>query len=177
MDNIGCKLYVYRFRSRFVGVIWAGAYIAMGIIFSAWGVAEAESISFDDRQRLGLSIIWGVIAFLVFLAYVFGRRFTIILRPVSITREGIEADLRKDYYEHWPKRDHGFIAWNEVAQLECFKFPDIDAMKMVRRSGVRLIAGNRKIVIYENIKEYAELVAAIKSKIDSSMGGPEIIGD
>ncbi len=140
----------------------------MGAMLTAWGVTKAGGISFDDQQVFGLSIIWGIITFLVFLAYVLGRRFIIILWPIMLTEEGIKSGLRKNSYEHWPRHDFVFISWNEIEKLEYFSFPDMDAMKMVKRPGFRLVAGERKIVIYENIKKYSELLEAIKSKVDIS---------
>ncbi|MCF6325588.1 MAG: hypothetical protein L3J89_14945 [Gammaproteobacteria bacterium] len=156
--------YTYKWANRHVGVIVALVFILLGIISTVWGGVKASSIIFDEQQLLGLSIIWGVIAFLVFLAYILGRRFIIILVPILITDKGIEGDFRKNTYEYWPKRNPGFIAWDKIERVERFGFPCMDALKMNRLSGIRIVAGDRKIVIYENIKNYIELRRIIEAK-------------
>ncbi|MCP4494914.1 MAG: hypothetical protein GY820_47585 [Gammaproteobacteria bacterium] len=56
-------------------------------------------------------------------------------------------------------------------QVEFFKYPDLDSMEFsARSSGFRIIAGKQKIVVYDTIKEYQELLDVVTDRVKPVSG-------
>lgn len=157
--------YSYKFLTRHTGLVIAAIYFLMGITFSLWGILGAEQFEFGSRQVKGLSIIWGIVLFLLLVAFFFGKRIYIFLQPIELSANGIRGSFRLHAFEWWPKNVTDVMAWADIDRLEFFSYPDNDAMKMKKWSGMRIISGDRKIVIYDKIQNYAVLRSEIKKHI------------
>jgi hypothetical protein len=154
-------LFAYKWHSRFFWIPWSLVWFLAGIYITASamirGVAEVEEIF----------LLWCVLSLLILIGFVFGMRITIILSPLKISSDGIKGNLRSDGFEYWPKYKPGFMRWQDTDKVETFSFPDMDSLKMGKKSGMRLVSkSGEKMVIYEHIQQYGELLSRIRSEFD-----------
>jgi len=135
--------YDYRFRSRHAGALWAGGYVA--------GIAGLLAYAvWSDQGPMTLLVFVAVVALPLAIAGILAEmRFTRLLQPVTLTPTGIESRA--------PDGIPLSLAWEEIERIEPFAWPDPDSRRMAKKSGVRLIAGDRRLRIYEHIRRYEDL--------------------
>jgi hypothetical protein len=154
---------LYKWRSRFLWALWVGGYFLFGVGVSAW------TQIFETQPEVGeILLLWSVLFVLISITLILGRRIMIILSPIEISEDEIKGNFRSDKFEFWPKSNPGFLRWSDIKKFETFSYPDMDSLKMGKKSGVRLISKkNDKIVIYEHINGYGELLSMVRSRLES----------
>lgn len=157
------KIYRYDNLYQSASLIWAFIALLFFIIFQLYVFFKIQNPNY-----FGLAGILAILMPLWFLAGVNHVKRKKYLQPIAACEEVIKGYLRHLEYTILAKGQKGELKWKEIEQFQFFRYPDKDSIELEKKSGFRLIAGDRKIVIYENIKEYEELLAVIKSKIDTS---------
>lgn len=117
---------------------------------------------------IGLSMVWGIIILLIFVSIIFKRRDYILLQPIKLDEKGIYGGIYQKDHNPLPASGIRFISWEKINRMELFSYPDMDAMTMDRHSGIRLLSNDGKLVIYDHIREYEELLEIIKSRLSST---------
>lgn len=156
------QIFKYRFISKHKGLLWGVVYFIPGLGGSVYG-----TILNKGQTLLGLSIIWAVLTPLILLAIWKEKTDQAELSEIKISVDGISAHLRKNDLEYSPKKNVQFVPWSSIDGYQYFSYPDPDAHIMAGKAGVRLMIKemDRKICIYENIKDYESLLKVIKSKL------------
>jgi hypothetical protein len=153
----------YKWYSRFFWIPWCLGWFLLGVYVAALAVIR------EARPEAGeIVLLWSLLLVLIAIGFVLGRRITIILRPIQVANDGVNGEFRGEGFEYRPKSNPGFIGWVDIEKFEAFSYPDIDSLKMGKKSGVRLISKKgEKIVIYEHINNYGQLLAMMRSRFES----------
>jgi len=150
-DGTTVSRYDYAFLSRHAGALWAGCYAA-GVI------AIVLYARFTGSSSITALVVVAVLALPLAVAGILAEfRLMRLLRPITVTVAGIET--------HSPEGQSLVVSWKDIERIEVFASPDLDARRVGNKAGIRIIAGDRRIRIYEHIRGYAELCVTLEAKI------------
>ncbi len=157
------KKFSYKWHSRFLWISWVFGYFLLGTGVSIWTQV------YQTQPEMGeLFFLWSILFVLIAITVLLGWRIMVILCPLEVMEGGIIGGFRSDGFEFLPKSNTGLIKWPNIEGLELFSFPDMDSLKMGKKSGFRLISGNKKIVVYEHIQKYGELLSGIRAELNKN---------
>ena len=57
------------------------------------------------------------------------------------------------------------VRWEQIDRVERFSYPDLDAIYMLKKGGIRLWAAEKSYLIYEHIHGFADLCEEIRRKL------------
>jgi high-affinity Fe2+/Pb2+ permease len=159
--------YEYRFWSRHGGAVWAIMFLIVPVSMEIYfflspipGAAEAA------RGHGVYAAWWGLWGFFIVLFLYAEKRFTTLLQPVALTEVGIAASIQRLDFEFWPKHKFGLMRWDEIERIELIRWPHVDAdQSTFKPSALRIVTGDRKIVIHRKIKGYSELCSTLEEQM------------
>lgn len=167
MANNVSAVFSYKWYSRFFWIPWSLGWFLLGVYISM--LAHIKNVRPDIGE---IMFLWTLLSLLIVVGFVFGRRMMVILGPIQISNDGVKGRFQDDGFEFWPKPNPGFIGWSNVERFDEFGYPDMDSLKMGRKSGIRLVSTDgKKIIIYEHIKKYDGLLSRIKMEVEKTKFG------
>ena len=120
----------------------------------------------NARGHLIYLVWWGVWGILIMAALYAEKRFTTLLQPVTLTDDGIIANTQPLVFKFWPKHNLALMRWNEIERIELIRWPHVDVdSSTFKPSALRIVAGNRKIVIHKKITGYDELSSIVEEQM------------
>ena len=154
--------YEYRFRSRYVGALYAAGFLFAFLFL--------EFFWKDHPSNYSIHIAWWSIwGSLITLFFWVGKLIATWLQPVIVHEEGLETHFLKKGFDPWPQKNISFLKWAELDNVEFFQWPDRDAQKMVKRSGIRFTIGEKRMVVWEHLQGYEDFLREVESLLQKNM--------
>ena len=153
-------MFRYPFMTRYANAIYFLLCFSLGLGASVYAYLYGA-----PGYLQGLAIIWSLILVLMLLSGFAANRDRKIYSSVSIDSEGIRAHRVLPTSTSKPADSSSFHKWETLKQIEHFRFPDLDAVLGRGKSGIRLLVGNEKIIIWEQIQQYKDLVDLLERNV------------
>ena len=151
----------YPFYARHFGGIGILASISLGLTLSLYGL---NAVSEMKNLDLGLRMSWSISGVLVIICILIEAQ-SVMFSKIILNEKGISRQLRGVKFELFPRKNIKEIRWNDIEILEFFDSSDIDSVGIPSKKGIRLISGQKRFLIYENIINYSNLVKKIERHI------------